>query len=116
MSQYDVGHYGYDDGGQEIPFISVKSTTGIGLWIGFNGPYHNICIWGPFYMMYIMLPKFLKTKTRNDKQYGFKNFSVSIRPWSFGLYIHSGDFWDVRLPFIDIHIKKRKTGDETWCH
>ena len=109
--RYEIGHYGYDDGGQEIPLIGVKSITGIGLWVGFNGPYHNLCIWGPFYMMYIMLPKFLKTKTRNEEQYKFKHFSVSFRPWSFGFYIHSGDFLDIRLPFVDIHVKKKENGD-----
>lgn len=106
MIQYEIGSCGYDNAGQNIPFIGIRSHKGIGLWMGLNRTYNTLCIWLPFFIMAIQLPtKFKKYgNTIVDKKY----FWYDLRADSFGFYLDFHTGYGLRLPFMDIYLKNKK--------
>lgn len=91
----------------DYPLWDYKFTKGIGFWVGLNFSYGNLCMWLPFLIFYIALPKFFRRKQKStivDKKY----FWYDIRPNSFGFYFDFQNYYGLRLPFFDIYLKKQK--------
>ena len=89
------------------PKFGITLYKGIGFWGGINFTYGTLCIWLPFVIMYITLPKYFK-RNRKESIIDKKYFWYQFRPNSFGFYFAFGDSYGLRLPFFDIYLRNKK--------